>query len=378
VKELIQKIKNEEKQATVCGVAKSSPLKDRKMGSKGWEYFPLFWICLYLSYKCTRKCSYCYSHMLKGDSAEMTDDNFNRVVELIPQVYHETYVRSMLVVFLGGEPLLRTDRIKRILDSIRTKTPGMGTSIFTNGDLVDAVDWNDLAGITIWNMNVTDTPLAELERRMSVVAQNARPQNQSVVITLDDFNMHENRAEELVSFAIENDYRPRIYRSLYRSQDKEYRKNLLAKYHSILDVCEKKQSQGYNLHIQFMIDQLMPFKWENVSENFTPYICGRRLLAIRADGTIGSCIRAHAQTVGNIYSDNITDLIRDSRFRVTHKRPDAPEECKLCEVRDICNGGCPNDRLVAYGNFKGKNPWCSIIKEIIPRLMALQEYKHGS
>ena len=33
---------------------------DRLTGGPGWEKFPLFWFLLFLSYKCTRMCEYCY------------------------------------------------------------------------------------------------------------------------------------------------------------------------------------------------------------------------------------------------------------------------------------------------------------------------------
>jgi len=130
----------------------------RLPGVSGWENYPLFWFLLFLSYQCTRRCGYCYSFNQVGDSTvmEMDENTFSRLVEWIPEVWRVNNVKVNAVGFLGGEPLLRTDRIKKIMDSVYTTTDGMQGFLYTNADVIDSVDWDDLEDIQWISTNITD------------------------------------------------------------------------------------------------------------------------------------------------------------------------------------------------------------------------------
>ena len=131
----------------------------RLKGEAGWDKLPLFWFILFLSYKCTRRCNYCYAFNQVGDDnkMEMDENTFSRLLEWIPEVWKVNNVKVNTIVFLGGEPLLRTDRIKKIMDSVYKKTDGIQGSLYTNGDLIDSVNWDDLEDIQWMTTNVTDS-----------------------------------------------------------------------------------------------------------------------------------------------------------------------------------------------------------------------------
>ena len=77
----------------------------------------------------------------------MDENTFARLLEWIPEVWRVNAIGVNVVNFLGGEPLLRTDRIKKIMDVVRRQTDGIHGLVNTNGDLVDAVAWDDLEHI---------------------------------------------------------------------------------------------------------------------------------------------------------------------------------------------------------------------------------------
>lgn len=362
---------------------------EKKIGLYPFQSFPLFWITLYISYKCTRKCPSCYTFKQKElEKQEMSDEMFNDLLDFVVKVYYESDISYFLVTFLGGEPLLRTDRIKKFFDRVNKDTPGMGGSIFTNGDLIDKINWDDVKDINLWNLNITNLSIEEAKRRLLIIIKNLNKQNleysfsnrscveatkktPTMVVTFDDFNIQGNRIEKLIEWCLDNKIRLRLYRDLFKANDEEYKELLLKKYHSILDIVENYQSKGYKIFTTFLMDALIPHDWGYVDEFFTPYTCGKRILSIRADGSIGPCLRNHNYSVGNIYSENPTELIKCSDFRYTYKRDGIPEECSICDVNSICQGGCPNDKLLNYENFNTKSPWCKIHKEIIPRLLDL-------
>jgi radical SAM protein with 4Fe4S-binding SPASM domain len=344
----------------------------RLQGEGDWEKFPFFWFILFLSYKCTRRCSYCYSFNQTDDinKLEMDENAFSRLLEWIPEVWKQNNVKVNNVCFLGGEPLLRTDRIKKVMDSIYANTAGMQGSLFTNADLIDSVNWDDLEDIQWFSVHITDIEIEELSRRMKAIHSMSNAIGQTIVATLDDYNLE--RALHISRFGIENGYRLRYYGNFYKGMDIEYKKNLLKKYHELCDLLERYAVRGYEIHTTFLFDILIPL-WDSET---SPYPCGKRIAAVFPDGTIGPCIRNHSYKTGTIYDANPMEKIQCDLFHHVLTRMGFPKECKACESRTVCRGGCPNDKILLTGTASGKSVFCDIHKEIIPRIKHLDKTIH--
>ena len=187
--------------------------------------------------------------------------------------------------------------------------------------------------------------------------------------TLDDFNLE--RALEITRFGIENGYRLRYYRNLFRGLDTPYRKRLLDRYHEICDLLEEFVNDGYDVHTTFLFDTLIPL-WEYEA---SPNPCGKRVATVFPDGSIGPCIRNHSTHTGTIFDPDPMGKIFDESYHYGFNETDMPDECRECESRTACQGGCPYDKLVLTGTTSGKSVVCEIHKEIIPRLKIIEELK---
>lgn len=343
----------------------------RLTGPTHWEKLPFFWFLLFLSYRCTQRCSYCYAFNQVGDGNvdEMDERTFSRLLEWIPQVWRANNTKVNAIGFLGGEPLLRTDRIKQVMDAVYENTSGMQGFVYTNGDLVDSLNWDDLADIQWFSTNVTETPIDELSRRMKVITEKSNAIGQTVVATLDDTNMA--RAAELTRFGVENGYRLRYYRNLYRGMDETYKARLFRTYHKICDMLEDYVNRGFDVHTTFLIDTLIP-GWE---EETSPYHCGKRVATVFPDGSVGPCVRNHVVKSGTIFDEDPMSQIQCNAFHYDLGKEGLPEECRDCEVRAVCQGGCPNDKLVLTGTADGRSVMCEIHKEIIPRMRRIDALK---
>lgn len=348
-------------------------LEDGRLKGEGaWDKLPFFWFLLFLSYKCTRRCKYCYSYNQVGDAneMEMDENTFSRLLEWIPEVWKVNNVKVNTIGFLGGEPLLRTDRIKKIMDSAYKNTDGMQGFLYTNGDLVDSVNWDDLEDIQWMSLNITDISIEELSRRMKIISERSNVINQTIVATMDDYNLE--RVLDISRFGIENGYRLRYYGNQYNGLDTEYNKRLLKKYHELCDLLEKYLVKGYDVHTTFLLDFLIP-SWDLES---SPYPCGKRIAKVNPDGSFGPCIRDHSFKTGTIFDENPLSKIQCNTFHFDITRPDLPDECRECESKTACQGGCPQDKLLLTSTTSGKSVACSIHKEIIPRLRSLDKLKH--
>ena len=59
----------------------------------------------------------------------------------------------------------------------------------TNGDVIDTVNWDDLEDIQWISTNITEISIDELSRRMEIVGARSNVIGQTIVATLDDFNL---------------------------------------------------------------------------------------------------------------------------------------------------------------------------------------------
>jgi radical SAM protein with 4Fe4S-binding SPASM domain len=344
----------------------------RFRGEGRWAKLAFFWFILFLSYKCTRRCNYCYAFNQVGDQndMEMDEKTFTRLLEWIVEAWKVNNVKVNAVSFLGGEPLLRTDRIKRVMDFVYAHTDGMQGNVYTNGDVVDSVQWDDLEDIQWIAVNITDISIEELSRRMKIIGERSAVIGQTITATLDDYNLE--RVLDITRFGIENGYRLRYYRNLYRGLDTEYKKRLLKKYHELCDLLENYVVKGYDVHTTFLLDTLIPL-WNLES---TPYLCGRSIATVYPDGSIGPCLRNHSFKTGTIFDPDPLSRIQCDTFHYDVGKPDLPDECRGCESQTTCQGGCPHDKLLLTGDVSGKSVVCEIHKEIIPRLRYLDKLKN--
>jgi uncharacterized protein len=347
-------------------------LDDGRMQGEGvWAKLAFFWFLLNLSYKCTRRCDYCYAINQVSDVnvMEMDENTFSRLLEWIPEVWRVNNIKVNVIVFLGGEPLLRTDRIKKVMNSVFKNTEGMQGNVTTNGDLIDTVNWDDLEDIQWITTHITDISIEELARRMKIIGKRANVLGQTISVTLDDYNL--GRLLDISRFGIENGYRLRYSRNLFKGLDADYKQRLLKKYHELCDLLENYILKGYDVRTTFLLDDLIPL-WDSES---TPHLCGKNLAAVYPDGTIGPCNRNPAYKTGTIFDTNPLNSLRCDTFHFDITRPDLPDDCKKCESRTTCQGGCPNDKLLLTGTTSGKSVVCDIHKEIIPRLRYLEKIK---
>ncbi|MCG9968604.1 SPASM domain-containing protein [Pelotomaculum terephthalicicum JT] len=107
----------------------------------------------------------------------------------------------------------------------------------------------------------------------------------------------------------------------------------------------------------------------------SPYLCGKRLAAVYPDGTVGPCIRDHSFKTGTIFDADPLSIIQCDAFHYDISKPEIPDECRECESRTACHGGCPHDKLLLTGTTSGKSVECDVHKKIIPMIKTFGSIK---
>lgn len=96
-------------------------------------------------------------------------------------------------------------------------------------------------------------------------------------------------------------------------------------------------------------------------------ICGG-VPILESNGDVYSCdhFRSHEHLLGNIRNADLGDLLDSPQQQAfgRRKKETLPQECRRCEVLDMCNGGCPKNRFIQTSDGKsGLNYLCSGYKQ---------------
>lgn len=85
--------------------------------------------------------------------------------------------------------------------------------------------------------------------------------------------------------------------------------------------------------------------------------CNTQSVAVFPNGTIGKCSETFKQRLGNV-----KDGIRDKTLFDFWTSPEVSEECNLCKLLPLCQGGCKSSHFTAM-------PKCYPYKEILPEMI---------
>ena len=360
----------------------------RKMSPlKNYKTFSLFWTMFYMNWECTRSCTDCFAAKDKQakiletandnnlfKTRRMSDENFEQMMKFLVDAYYAHNFAYSVYVFMGGEPLLEYDRIIKITEnSKKHNLKGIYTHLQTNLDLIDEIDLTKLPFPTLVSFNATDLPFEEIDRRCKILSKYP-----STIVNIDlNMTCYESNLErvpKLAEYAVKNGYNPIIYRNQFMGNDENYVERFKEALHKYCDVLERLKNEGYRINTKKqMVDFLLPHAGED-----TVHICGRNMMTIFPDGSLGSCVRALEHRIdNNIYGDakKAIEQIREYDYLISFKSDHTHEECKTCDARFTCHGGCNYDKFVTYGEIsnKHKSPWCKAYKEIVPRLEKLSE-----
>jgi len=327
----------------------------------------------YLTFTCNRvgnnKCPNCFSEMQGVNSGIMSEEVFEKLCKWSVNFYNNNIFKNQTFIFASGEPLTVTNKIKRLIDyNLKYLSKDIVSGVvWTNGDLIYDIDPMDLENVQIINLNITNIDLDEIKNRIDYIRKYFSVYQVRLIATLFDLNL--NRFEDIIRFAMENNLDMRIYKDIYKPDDEEYKDKLIQEWHKIINIIKNDYiRKGKKITIPFLYDGMVA----NWPYDKSPYSCGKGIVTVFPDGSIGNCIRNMDKKVGTLDDPNPQELIKEDHMKWSFiNNTNTNEECKTCSVRFACQGGCPQNRILSGGYYEGKDPWCRVHKEILPRVRDL-------
>jgi uncharacterized protein len=99
---------------------------------------------------------------------------------------------------------------------------------------------------------------------------------------------------------------------------------------------------------------------------------GENYLVIDHHGRIAKCQMTLDQPLSHVQNDDPLTILRSDQIGVQNLPVDQKFDCRTCEWRYWCAGGCPIATWQATGQFDLKSPNCRIYKQLYPDLLRLE------
>lgn len=348
------------------------------------EPFVLKQLWLQVTNQCNLNCPYCYARSSKKKS-EIEELSINEIKSVLSEA-HQLGLEK--IVITGGEPLLRSD----IINILEVSKQYGKVQLLTNGTInskmedwwAEVIKYCDIIQFSIDGSSPIDNGITRgedsFEKTMSsietikklgfkniVFAMTPSPKNMGNIKKMAQFAMDNGARRLHVNYYIPigraNEFSNFDLKEFYRQVDEAY-SYLKGKY-----LEAKKQGNRLDFSIDVSGDQA-----NGVFSKEKKYGCGigKSLLSIDSVGKVFFCAALHdlSLMLGDIRVKNLSTILENIINDFEPLEVDNLQDCKKCEVRYFCGGGCRALANVINHNLYGLDPLCFDHKKRIFELMS--------
>ncbi|MEA1994449.1 MAG: radical SAM protein [Euryarchaeota archaeon] len=304
-----------------------------------------------LTTRCNFNCVYCYEDKTPLDMMWKTA---KKCIDFIEDRVKETGQKDVKIRLYGGEPLLKFDLIKRILNTTRKRLPSIEitTSIGTNGSLLTEEKISFLKKYEckyiqtnidgIKSIHDSRRPYKNGDSSFDDVINGLRIALDSSVRVGLRINIDKNNVDEVPEFLeylkLNNINSPNmgvLFERIFIVTEKcgPYKKHCIPPYKwgkEYIKLSKLAQKLGFRCHISLPPRFLYCTAYIKSNVKFNP------------DGNLISCWGAAGNCpeefiVGNVFNDPVYNSNADKFFK---RSPLDFEECRNCDIVAFCGGGC--------------------------------------
>jgi radical SAM protein with 4Fe4S-binding SPASM domain len=343
--------------------------------------------------KCNFSCTYCFADALKSPAKDMDWQTAEKTIDLI-LAYPSDFGT---IEFAGGEPLLKFDLIRKIIDRVIKQAHKKGKTykfnIQSNGTLINeemaefirkynidisfSLDGDPtLNNITRYSKSPEGTYNAII-KGMDTVGQGM--QNFGVICVISKINARKIRRilDHFSSLGLLQ-FKMNPVCKLGRASKAWNKLSLnagefLEVHKDYLRYAMKNNNPIIEDNTQFML--------KNMGQKMHSYRCmraqcgaGKSFFTIDPHGEIFPCDRYrkdpklslgnvnHARRLSDLYQQN--DLVQELLTR----EAEAIDECRICPYKRLCEAGCSYETRIYSKELQSPHPWCSYYRGIFSAL----------
>ncbi len=328
-------------------------------------------LVLLLTERCNLRCCYCYVDA-NGTGMDMPRENAFRAIDTLASGNAATVELS------GGEPLLRFDLIKDIVEYGYSVNSKLRFALQTNAILLDREKISYLVtqrvglGISLDGVpEVNDSLRGRSEDVLNALRMMDELEvgvNITVVLTRENIGKFLQFLLFCAGFSCVRMINLDILRSIGRASGRE----LIPQRGQIADMV----SEMFDVLAFINERRHTPLKVREIEQAFRrrndreikPYCYGAagEAAAVTPDGSLYPCaslVRMDKYRAGSVWDNDtpqLDGLVQSGLF---------PQRCVQCETASVCRGGCPSRRLSHTGNLRDIcDVECHMRKEISRRI----------
>lgn len=99
---------------------------------------------------------------------------------------------------------------------------------------------------------------------------------------------------------------------------------------------------------------------------------GDSYLVFNQHGQVSKCQMKMDSPIADINTENLLQVVRDDKSGIQNISVEDKEECRDCDWKYFCTGGCSLESYRATGRYDVKSPNCNIYKAILPEVLRLE------
>jgi uncharacterized protein len=353
------------------------------------------YLVLKYTHRCNLKCDYCYS--ISKSQPDMNDETVFNILEKTQNSYGSD---GIIMVFHGGESLLRFEDLQRIIPKLLDRNPKVRLYLQSNGTLITRTiasflkNYNIKIGISVDGFNeITNSPrrfssgnctLKKVQEGMDILKYEGvgfglltviHPDNYQSLPQFLQFYAERGLQSFVFNPLIQVEAGKRLSKSININELIEAQKRCLL---FINDFNRKldKEKRIFERHLSYLVEHLTTWKRRYMCAE-TPCGAARRMLAFDTDGSIFPCdnwISDRSFSLGNI--NNImylNDVLCSSQLVkiVQSHNVGNTKECTICPWKFICTSHCAADSYLRFNDFNHVHSMCEYQKRIIPEIISL-------
>lgn len=325
--------------------------------------FVLQW---HISEICNLKCKHCYQE--NHIPMKLPYDKLLIILNQYRELLHKLKVKGHINL-TGGEPLCSPYFFK-LLDEFKKDKDLYSFSILTNGTLIT----DDIAKkISEYNPEYVQVSLEggkktndyvrgkNVYKKVANAIKLLKKHNIYVSLSFTATKINYKEFPKVVKFA--NKYHVDTLWSdrfipLGSNSDKDFIMNL-DETREYLNIMQKERIKYKDKKHKTQIAMYRALQFQ-MTNNY-PYICtaGKSLLTVMENGDLVPCRRMPI-VVGNLFKDNMYDLYKNSKVLKDLRKDTTPDDCKMCDHKNLCGGGLKCLTYAMFGELNHKDEGCNL------------------
>nr|WP_297933653.1 radical SAM protein [uncultured Lachnoclostridium sp.] len=330
--------------------------------------------------KCNLRCQHCYAYKESDFSEELSIEQVYQTIDELREV------QPYLIVFGGGEPLVRSDFVDIL--KYTKETLGCRIKILTNGTLLNHERLEQIRPyVDFYQLSIDGSEQAHDELRGHIGAYKKtietikmlRKEGLQTGICMTIHNKNYKDIQEVIEFSLKYGvYKLRISPFVASGKAKNNFRDWMIPREDFVKIYDTLARLRLKLQDQLLLDfrdelygaAFIGCPGDKLKEDNNYLLCaaGRSLFYINPEGYVTPCnfIDTEQYFVGNVKQDDVSDLWFNSKLFEEYRTLNVNqiEKCSGCKRKNLCGGGLRCNALMTTGDIKAFDPCCDFYEEV--------------